>query len=331
VVTDLSRDERLSDTAAERFAVTVARLATNVAEVIKGKPDVIERAMICLFAEGHLLVEDVPGVGKTQLARAIAASIDATWQRVQFTPDLLPSDVTGVTVYHQATGTFEFHRGPVFGNIVVADEINRASPRTQSALLEVMEERRVTVDGVAHSVPRPFMVIATQNPIDMDGTYPLPEAQLDRFLMRTAMGYPDHRAEREILAGHGGREPLDQLLPVITVAEAAAMVHAVPHVFASDEVSDYLVRLAATTRAMPDVRLPVSPRGTVSLLRAARARALIHGRTFITPDDIKVLAAPVLAHRIVVTPEAALAGQTAEAVLDRAVASVPVPHARGPM
>jgi MoxR-like ATPase len=244
---------------------------------------------------------------------------------VQFTPDLLPSDVTGVTIFRQETGGFEFHQGPVFANIVLADEINRASPRTQAAMLEVMEERQVTVDGAGHLVPRPFMVIATQNPIDMDGTYPLPEAQLDRFLMRTSVGYPDLQAELEILQNQNGSRPT--LSPVLSVADAAAMVSAVDRVYVGPEVSHYLVSLVAITRTFDDVRLPVSPRGTVGLLRAARARALTRGRPFVTPEDVKSLVVPVLEHRLVLTPEADLAGLTAVAVLERAVAAVPVPHA----
>jgi MoxR-like ATPase len=326
--TDLNRaPERLSDSAAERFATRVSDLRANITTVIKGKPEVIDLAMVCFFAEGHLLIEDVPGVGKTQLARALAASVDAIWHRVQFTPDLLPSDVTGVTIYHQATTKFEFHPGPVFGNIVLADEINRASPRTQSALLEVMEERQVTVDGVTHPVPRPFMVMATQNPIDMDGTYPLPEAQLDRFLMRTSMGYPDITSELEILYGQNATSPQDRLRPVLSIDDAGAMVGAVHRVHAAHEVCDYLVRIVAATRQLAEVHLPVSPRGSVSLLRAARSRALTLGRPFITPEDVKALAVPVLAHRLVLTPDAALAGHSAETMIERAVVSVPVPHA----
>lgn len=311
---------------AERFALDVSRLHANVSTVIKGKPEAISLALVCFFAEGHLLVEDVPGVGKTQLARALAASIDATWHRVQFTPDLLPSDVTGVTIYQQATGTFEFHPGPVFANIVLADEINRASPRTQSSLLEVMEERQVTVDGVTRTVPRPFMVIGTQNPIDMDGTYPLPEAQLDRFLMRTAIGYPDERAELEILDGQGSVDPIDRVRPVLSIENAAAMARAVANVHAAPAVRQYLVQVVAATRRLAEVRLPVSPRGSVSLLRAARSRALIAGRPFVTPDDISQLAIPVLAHRLVLTSEAAMGGLTAAAVIERVLSSIPVPH-----
>ena len=318
----------LSEHEAERFATQVARLASNVATVIKGKPDVIDLALVCFFAEGHLLIEDVPGLGKTQLARALAASFDASWQRVQFTPDLLPSDVTGVTIYHQATSSFEFHPGPVFANVVLADEINRASPRTQSALLEVMEERQVTLDGTTRRVPRPFMVIGTQNPVDMDGTYPLPEAQLDRFLMRTAIGYPDLSAELEILAGQHDETPLDRIRPVLAIDDAAAMVSMVHRVHASPEVSEYLVNVVAATRSLADVALPVSPRGAVGLLRAARSRALCAGRTFVTPDDVRVLAHPVLAHRILLTSDATVNGSSPAAVLDRVLAGVPVPHHR---
>jgi MoxR-like ATPase len=318
--------QQLSDAAAERFAVRVSEVRSNIATVIKGKPEVIDLALVCFFAEGHLLVEDVPGVGKTQLARALAASIDATWHRIQFTPDLLPSDVTGVTIYHQAAAAFEFHPGPVFGNLVLADEINRASPRTQSSLLEVMEERQVTVDGVTHHVPRPFMVIGTQNPIDMDGTYPLPEAQLDRFLMRISIGYPDLQSELEILFGQNRSTPQDRVRPVLSLADAASMVAAVNAVHVAPEVCEYLVRIVAATRTMPEVRLPVSPRGSVGLLHAAKSRALTLGRPFVTPDDIRVLVPPVLAHRLVLTPDAALAGMQAETVLEQAISRTTVPH-----
>ena len=316
----------LTDATVERFATGVAQLRNNVATVIKGKPSVIELALICFLAEGHLLIEDVPGVGKTQLARALSGSIDASWNRVQFTPDLLPSDVTGVTVYHQATSSFEFHPGPVFANIVLADEINRASPRTQAALLEVMEERQVTVDGESRAVPRPFMVIGTQNPIDMDGTYPLPEAQLDRFLMRTSIGYPDRAAELEILYGQGDTAPIERIGAVLSISDAAAMVAAVHRVHAADVVCEYLVDVVAATRDDPQVRLPVSPRGTVGLLHAARSRSLVMGRSFVTPDDVRALCVPVLAHRLLLTSEASMAGATPTDVIERVVTSVAVPH-----
>jgi MoxR-like ATPase len=326
-ITDQPRLDELSTEAASRCAARASEVRANVATIIKGKDEVINLALICLLAEGHLLVEDVPGTGKTRLAQALASSLDATWHRVQFTPDLLPSDVTGVTIYHQGTATFEFHPGPVFGNVVLADEINRASPRTQAALLEVMEERQVTVDGVARPVPRPFMVIATQNPIDMDGTYPLPEAQLDRFLMRTSMGYPDYQAEMDILAGDLDRNAVGSFRPVLSLHDAEKLVAAVHRVQASKDVRDYLVRIVSATRALPELRLPVSPRGTVGLMRAAKARALTLGRAFVTPDDIKSLAVPVLSHRIILTPDAAMAGQSAAAIIERVLSSTSVPHA----
>ncbi|MEL6893322.1 MAG: MoxR family ATPase [Actinomycetota bacterium] len=314
-----------TDARAEGFAQLFRRLHRNVATVIKGKDDEIELALICLFAEGHLLVEDVPGVGKTHLARALAASIEAAATRIQFTPDLLPSDVTGVSIYRQSSNDFEFHPGPVFGNVVLADEINRASPRTQSALLEVMAERQVTVDGVARDVPRPFMVVATQNPIDMDGTYPLPEAQLDRFLMRTSMGYPDHAAELEILLDQSAIADIAAIRPVVSLRDAERMVGAAEQIHVAHDVADYLLRIVTSTRTAPEVRLPVSPRGSVGLMRAAQARALAAGRSYVTPDDVRSLARPVLAHRIVLTPDASLSGARVETVLDRLIAAVPVP------
>jgi MoxR-like ATPase len=326
-ITDSARVEELTSAKAEQCAVRASNVRANVATIIKGKDEVINLALICLLAEGHLLLEDVPGTGKTRLAQALASSLDAIWHRVQFTPDLLPSDVTGVTIYHQGTATFEFHPGPVFGNVVLADEINRASPRTQAALLEVMEERQVTVDGIARPVPRPFMVIATQNPIDMDGTYPLPEAQLDRFLMRTSMGYPDYQAEMEILVGDSARNNGSVLRPVLSLRDAETLTAAVHRVQASHEVRDYLVRIVSATRTLPELRLPVSPRGTVGLLRAAKARALTLGRPFVTPDDIKSLAVPVLSHRIILTPDAAMAGQSPSAIIERVLHATSVPHA----
>ena len=320
-----SRASGASDARADGFAKLFRRLHRNIATVIRGKDAEIELALVCLFAEGHLLVEDVPGVGKTHLARAIAASIDARATRIQFTPDLLPSDVTGVSIYRQATNEFEFHPGPVFAHVILADEINRASPRTQAALLEVMAERQVSVDGVARPVHRPFMVVATQNPIDMDGTYPLPEAQLDRFLMRISMGYPDHASELEILLEQRTVGDTDALEPVVSIRDAQRMVAGIDQVHVADDVADYLLRIVTATRTSPEIRLPVSPRGSVALLRTARARALALGRSFVTPDDVRSLARPVFAHRLILTPDAALAGSTADAVLDRLVASVAVP------
>ena len=308
----------------QRFADIAHRLNTNVSSVILGKPEVVRLALTALFAEGHLLLEDVPGVGKTTLARAIAASVRGEWRRIQFTPDLLPSDVTGVTIFNQGTRNFEFHGGPVFANIVVADEINRASPKTQSALLEVMEERRVTVDGVPHPVPQPFLVVATQNPVEMDGTYRLPEAQLDRFLVKLSVGYPDEDVEVEVLRGAALRSP-DLLEPVTDTATVGEMVRMASRVHIADPLYTYAVRLAAATRDHPQVRVGVSPRGVIALTRAASAYALINARGYVLPEDIKTLIEPVFAHRVLLSADAQLRGVTAAEVLGDAVRSVPVP------
>jgi MoxR-like ATPase len=313
----------------EHFAARYTALADNIERVIRGKRAVIELALICLFAEGHLLIEDVPGVGKTTLARSLATSIDGRLQRIQFTPDLLPSDVVGVSIYHPSNAVFEFHPGPVFGNIVHSDEINRASPKTQSALLEVMEERRVTVDGLAHPVPRPFMVIATQNPVDMDGTYPLPEAQLDRFLMRLSVGYPDRAAEVSVLLGARGVSAMDSLSWVTTAAEVAELIAYVNEVYVAETLYGYIVDVVAATREAAGVKLGASPRASVALLRATRARAAAAGRAYTVPQDVKELAEPVLAHRIILTPEAELRGRSATDIVAEVLAGVPVPRGSG--
>jgi MoxR-like ATPase len=318
-----------ADALAGRFAQLFAALAGNVERVVRGKRDKIELALICLLAEGHLLVEDVPGVGKTTLARAMAASVEAKWTRIQFTPDLLPSDITGVSIFNQGTNAFEFHPGPIFANLAVADEINRGSPKTQSALLEVMEERRVTVEGVPHPVPRPFMVIATQNPVDMDGTYPLPEAQLDRFLMRISMGYPDHRAEVALLAGAPTGVTLDQLPPVLGGEDLARAIDFAQRLHVAAPLHDYLVRVVAATREHPELRLGASPRAGLALLRAARVRAAAAGRSYLVPEDVKALAVPVVAHRLIVTPEAELRGRTGADVVGEVLQSVPTPQTAG--
>ncbi|MCP2336388.1 AAA family ATPase [Actinomadura rupiterrae] len=312
---------------AGRFSQMFGALASNVERVIRGKREKVELALVCLLSEGHLLVEDVPGVGKTTLARAISASVEAKWARIQFTPDLLPSDITGVSIFNQGANAFEFHPGPIFANLVVADEINRGSPKTQSALLEVMEERRVTVEGTPHPVPRPFMVMATQNPVDMDGTYPLPEAQLDRFLMRISMGYPDHRSEVAVLAGAPSGAAIEQLPVVVGAADVARMVEFAQRLHVAPPLLDYVVRLVASTREHADLRLGASPRASLALLRAARVRAAAAGRAYLVPEDVKSLAVPVLAHRLIVTPEAELRGRSGADVVGEALATVPTPQA----
>ncbi|MGW1994516.1 AAA family ATPase [Embleya sp. NPDC001921] len=310
------------------FGECFSALADNIERVVVGKREQIELALTCLFAEGHLLVEDVPGTGKTTLARALAASLDAAWQRVQFTPDLLPSDITGVSMFRQTTNTFEFLPGPIFANIVIGDEINRASPKTQSALLEVMEEARVTVDGVAHPVPRPFMVIATQNPVDMSGTYPLPEAQLDRFLMRMSLGYPDLRSEVAVAAGANGAPSIETLPTIATAQHIQEFVQITrSRVKAVESVVEYAVRIGHATRESAHTRLGAGPRGSVSLIRAARVRAASQRRAHILPEDIKALAGPVLTHRLLLTPEAELSGVTAADVLTEVLSQVSVPSA----
>ena len=277
------------------------------------------------MAEGHLLIEDVPGVGKTMLAKALARSIDCSVRRIQFTPDLLPSDVTGVSVYNQEAREFEFKPGAVFANLVVGDEINRASPKTQSALLEAMEERQVTVDGVTYALETPFMVIATQNPIEMEGTYPLPEAQRDRFTARVSMGYPSADAEMDMLDTHGGADALDELEPVADALEVRKLIDVVRAVHVSTEVKRYVVDLATATRDAPDLRLGASPRATLQLLRAARAHAALDGRDYVLPDDVQGLAGPVLAHRLLPTAEAQVSRRSPEAVVRDLVSRVPLP------
>ena len=310
----------------------VRRLATDLIaamnSVIEGKPQVVSTAVTVLLAEGHLLVEDVPGVGKTMLAKTLARSIDCTVRRVQFTPDLLPSDITGVSVFNQDLRDFEFRPGAIFANVVVGDEINRASPKTQSALLECMEEGQVTVDSQTYVLPTPFIVIATQNPIEMEGTYPLPEAQRDRFMARISMGYPSHRSEIEMLQSHGEVSPLERLQPVIDAASVRAMIAAVRGVYVAPAIREYIVALAAATRESEALRLGASPRSTLHVLRAARAHAVLAGRDHVLPDDVQTVLVPVLAHRVLTTGESQAARRSPADVLTDIMGRVRVPVPR---
>jgi MoxR-like ATPase len=295
-----------------------------VETVIEGKPAAVRLALTVLLAEGHVLIEDVPGVGKTLLAKSLARSIDCSVRRVQFTPDLLPSDITGVSAYNQEIREFEFKQGPIFANIVLGDEINRASPKTQSALLECMEERQVTVDGATYQLEPPFMVIATQNPVEMEGTYPLPEAQRDRFMARIAMGYPAPAAELRMLDGHSAANPLDELQPAADTHDVVKLIETARGVHVSDEVKRYVIDLVTATRAAPDLRLGASPRAALHMIRAARAKAALEDREFVLPDDIKSLAVPVLAHRLIPTAEARVGRRSAEQIVSELLDAVPV-------
>ncbi|GAA0191771.1 MoxR family ATPase [Cytobacillus oceanisediminis] len=298
------------------------RVLANIESVVDGKPDAVEAALVVLLAEGHLLIEDVPGVGKTVLARALARSVDGSVRRIQFTPDLLPSDITGVSAYNQQRGEFEFKPGAVFANIVIGDEINRASPKTQSALLEAMEERQVTVDGHTHPLATPFSVIATQNPYEMEGTYALPEAQRDRFTARISMGYPDAAAELEMVRDRDVDNPLERLRPVVTIDEVREMIVRTRAVFVSEAVERYCVDLARATRDDAALRLGASPRATLQLVRAAKARAFVHDREYVLPDDVDALTGLVLPHRLV----PARGSAPAEETVQRIVAATPVPQ-----
>jgi MoxR-like ATPase len=309
------------------FADSFSAIVANVERVIQGKVEVVQLALLCLLSEGHLLVEDVPGVGKTSLAKALAATIKCSFGRVQFTPDLLPSDVVGVNVFNRESSEFEYRPGPIFANIVLGDEINRASPKTQSALLEAMAENQVTVDGTTYRLESPFMVIATQNPIEHEGTYPLPESQLDRFFMRISIGYPAREAELEMLDTHGDHDALEDLTSVVSVSELQDMIAATRAVHLAPSLKGYLVELADATRRHPRVAIGMSPRASLNLQRAARTRAAAAGRNYVMPDDIKALAETVLAHRLVVTPEAQLAGMRSADVIDEVLRTVPVPSA----
>jgi MoxR-like ATPase len=308
-------------------AETIRAVADNLARVVHAPEETLQLCTLCLVSEGHLILEDFPGVGKTMLAKAVARSLDVSFSRMQFTPDLLPSDVTGVSVFNQRSNEFEFKPGPVFANIVVGDEINRASPKTQSALLECMEERQVTVDGHTYDLDGPFMVIATQNPVEMEGTYPLPEAQRDRFTARISIGYPTAAAELEMLETHGSSSPLDQLKPVAHASDVRALILAVRGVLVSAPVKQYIIALANATRKAPELRLGASPRAALHLLRASRAQAALAGRDYVIPDDVQALAAPVLTHRLLPTTEAIYDGRLPEQVVIKLISDLPLPRA----
>jgi MoxR-like ATPase len=304
------------------------RVTQNVERVIIGKRHEVELALIALLCQGHLLIEDVPGVGKTMLARSIARSIGCTFRRIQFTPDMLPSDVTGVSVFNQKTREFEFRPGPIMAQIVLADEINRATPKTQSALLEAMEERQLTVDGITYSLERPFLVLATQNPIEYEGTFPLPEAQIDRFMMRISLGYPSASDEIHILESQREHHPVQDIDQVVSVEELLAAQDAAKGVYVDDLIKEYIVSLANASRSHPDVYLGASPRGSLALFKGARAYAALEGRTYVIPDDVKALLETTFAHRMIISPSARIKNVDARVVVEEIAASVPVPGAR---
>lgn len=314
-----------SDIALTEVAEKVRQLAQSIETVIIGKREVVDLAITCLLCNGHLLIEDIPGVGKTTLAKSIARSLGCVFKRVQFTPDLLPADITGTAIFNQQNSEFEFREGPVFANIVLADEINRATPKTQSSLLECMEERQVTVDGVTYALPEPFFVIATENHIESHGTYPLPEAQLDRFLMRLSMGYPDRAQEAQILARQTREHPLNSVEAALSREDLLHLQREARNVFVDGSLRDYIVDIVGATRKHHQVVVGASPRGSLALMHASQAYAAVDGRTYVLPDDIKRLAQPVLAHRMILRPEARLKSSSAESIVQEILNTVPVP------
>lgn len=304
---------------------TYQKILDHVSQVIIGKPHVVQLITIGLFCQGHILIEDVPGVGKTMLARSLAKTVGCTFKRIQFTPDMLPSDITGVSIFNQQNQTFEYKPGPIMTQVLLADEINRATPKTQSALLEAMEERTVTVDGITHSLPKPFLVMATQNPIEYEGTFPLPEAQLDRFLLKIQLGYPSTSDEIKILENQQLHHPIDSLTPIISQDEIALCQNSVKEVFVSDSIKRYVIDLVNATRQHEDIYLGASPRGSLGLFKTSQAKASILGRDYVIPEDVKMLFVPVISHRIVVSPRGRITHLTAEQILLEILGSIPIP------
>ncbi|MFZ5351611.1 MAG: AAA family ATPase [Bacillota bacterium] len=307
----------------------VPSIIENVSNVIIGKKDSVEKILVALLSGGHVLIEDVPGVGKTTLVHAISKSIGCSFRRIQFTPDLLPSDITGISIYNMKKGEFEFKQGPINSNLILADEINRSSPKTQSSLLEAMQEKQITVDGETYKLPQPFIVLATQNPIEYEGTFPLPEAQLDRFTLRISMGYPSFSEEKKILGTYKGQNPLDSLQPVATEEDIAEMKNEVEKVFVDDSIQDYIIQLVHATRSSKDIYLGASPRGTLALFNASRALAYIKGREYVIPDDVKSLIDPTLGHRIILKSEARIQGKNEHTVLAEISKTIRVPVVNG--